>query len=181
MSDRSIAIVGSGISGLSAAWHLSENNKIFLFEKGDRLGGHTHTHVFNTERKPFFVDSGFIVFNKVNYPNFTNWIRELNVKESQSEMSFSVSRAGGNFEWGGRSVFQFSVKKEIWSRQDFLKMLLEVVKFNKLAKNFSKKENVHQYENTLARFLSENNFSQFFVRNYLAPMAGSIWSTPNQR
>ena len=114
MSGRSIAIVGSGISGLSAAWHLSENNKIFLFEKGDRLGGHTHTHVFKTERKPFFVDSGFIVFNKVNYPNFTNWIRELNVKESQSEMSFSVSRAGGNFEWGGSSVFQYLVKKEIW-------------------------------------------------------------------
>ena len=65
MSNRSIAIVGSGISGLSAAWHLSENNKIFLFEKGDRLGGHTHTHIFNTEDDQFSVDSGFIVFNKV--------------------------------------------------------------------------------------------------------------------
>ena len=181
MSDRSIAIVGSGISGLSAAWHLSGNNKIFLFEKGDRLVGHTHTHVFDVERKSFFVDSGFIVFNKVNYPNFTNWIRELNVKESQSEMSFSVSRAGGNFEWGGSSVFSaFGQKRNLVSPK-FLKMLLEVVKFNKLAKKFLQKENVHQYENTLARFLSENNFSQFFVRNYLAPMAGSIWSTPESK
>ena len=181
MSDRSIAIVGSGISGLSAAWHLSDNNKIFLIEKGDRLGGHTHTHVFNTERKPFFVDSGFIVFNKVNYPNFTNWIRELNVKESQSEMSFSVSRAGGNFEWGGSSVFSaFGQKRNLVSPK-FLKMLLEVVKFNKLAKKFLQKESAYQYKNTLARFLSENNFSQFFVRNYLAPMAGSIWSTPESK
>ena len=136
MSDRSIAIVGSGISGLSAAWHLSENNKIFLFEKGDRLGGHTHTHVFNTERKPFVVDSGFIVFNKVNYPNFTNWIRELNVKESQSEMSFSVSRAGGNFEWGGRSIFSVFGQKRNMVSPKFLKMLVEVVKFNRLAKKF---------------------------------------------
>ena len=84
MVDRSIAIVGSGISGLSRAWHLSENNKIFLFEKGDRLGGHTHTH-FLVRNEPFSVDSGFIVFNKVNYPNFTNWIRELNVKESNQK------------------------------------------------------------------------------------------------
>ena len=143
MADRSIAIVGSGISGLSAAWHLSENNKILLFEKGDRLGGHTHTHIFNTEDEQFSVDSGFIVFNKVNYPNFTSWIRELNVKESQSDMSFSVSRAGGKFEWGGSSFFQYLVKKEIWLHRDFSKCCLKL-KFNKLAKEFIQKEDVYQ-------------------------------------
>ena len=71
--------------------------------------------MFNTEREPFFVDSGFIVFNKVNYPNFTNWIRELNVKESQSEMSL-VFPGGGNFEWGGGSVFS-AFGQRIWPRQ----------------------------------------------------------------
>ena len=171
MSDRSIAIVGSGISGLSAAWHLSENNKILLFEKGNRLGGHTHTHTFNREDEQFSVDSGFIVFNKVNYPNFTSWIRELNVKESQSDMSFSVSRAGGRFEWGGRSVFSVFGQKRNLASPKFLKMLVEVVKFNRLAKKFLQMEDTHQHKYTLASFLSANNFSDFFVRNYLSPMA----------
>mgnify|MGYP003338342748 FL=1 len=181
MADRSIAIVGSGISGLSAAWHLSENNKILLFEKGDRLGGHTHTHIFNTEDEQFSVDSGFIVFNKVNYPNFTSWIRELNVKESQSDMSFSVSRAGGKFEWGGSSIFSVFGQKRNLASPRFLKMLFEVIKFNKLAKEFIQKEDVYQHKNSLDSFLSERNFSQFFVRNYLAPIAGSIWSTPGSK
>ena len=127
------------------------------------------------------MDSGFIVFNKVNYPNFTSWIRELNVKESQSDMSFSVSRAGGNFEWGGSSVFSVFGQKRNLASPRFLKMLFEVIKFNKLAKKFIQKEDVHQHKNSLGSFFQKINFSQFFVRNYLAPMAGSIWSTPESK
>ena len=181
MNKRSTAIIGSGISGLSAAWHLSKDHKIFLLEKGSRLGGHTHTHTLHFAQKDLVVDSGFIVFNEINYPNFTDWLGRLNVKRAKSEMSFSVSRGTGDFEWSGKNLFSvFGQKKNIIS-PSFIKMLLEIVKFNKLSKKLLEKREVREDENKLGAFLDKNNFSDFFFLNYLGPMAGAIWSTPESK
>ena len=97
MPRRSIAIVGSGISGLSTAWFLSKQFNVFLIEKESRLGGHTHTHQISEGNKKIYVDSGFIVFNDINYPNFTKWLEELDITRSEAEMSFSVSKNSGSF------------------------------------------------------------------------------------
>ena len=100
---KTIAIVGSGISGLSTAWSLDRSLKIILFEQSARLGGHTHTHSLNLDNQ-FNVDSGFIVFNKPNYPLFMKWLEQLNVGWTKSNMSFSFSLNNGGFEWSGKNL-----------------------------------------------------------------------------
>ena len=181
MGNRSIAIVGSGISGLSAAWHLSKDQKVFLFEKDKRIGGHTHTHAFDVHNREILVDSGFIVFNKINYPLFSNWIKELNVGYAESEMSFSVSRESGTLEWGGKNIFSVFCQKKNMFSPNFIKMLFEIPKFNKLAREAIKAPSDDVEERPLGAFLSENNFSKFFFDNYIGPMAGAIWSTPEAK
>jgi predicted NAD/FAD-binding protein len=180
MPKRSIAIVGSGVSGLSAAWFLNKQFKVFLIEKEPRLGGHTHTHDISENNNKIFVDSGFIVFNDVNYPNFTKWLDELGVNRSKAEMSFSVSKNSGSFEWGGKNFSAiFGQKKNLFSAK-FLTMLFEINRFNSISLNALKHLNLIK-DMSLKTFLSENAFSTFFSENYIIPMAGSIWSTPSNK
>ena len=151
-----IAIVGSGISGNSLAYVLSKNHNITLFEKNNRLGGHSHTHEIRINNKKFNVDTGFIVFNKKTYPLFTNLLDELNVKYENSNMSFSVFSKKNNFEYNGTSVNTlFSQRKNIFNFR-FLKMIYEIIRFNKLSVNFlSTKKEI-----SLGEFLNKNQFSE---------------------
>ena len=172
MPKRSIAIVGSGVSGLSAAWFLNKQFKVFLIEKEPRLGGHTHTHDISENNNKIFVDSGFIVFNDVNYPNFTKWLEELGVNRSKAEMSFSVSKNSGSFEWGGKNFSAiFGQKKNLFSAK-FLTMLFEINRFNSISLNALKHLNLIK-DMSLKTFLSENAFSTFFQR-----ITSSQWLDP---
>ena len=112
MRNFKIAVVGSGISGLSSAYYLSKNYKVDLFEKNSYFGGHTHTQKIKCRGKNINVDSGFIVFNEINYPNLCNLLEELNVKSYESDMSFAVSSKIDNIEYSGTNLSSlFSQKK----------------------------------------------------------------------
>ena len=112
MSNIKIAVIGSGISGLSCAYYLSKKYKVDLFEKNDYFGGHTHTQTIKYRGKNIYVDSGFIVFNEINYPNLCNLFEELNVKSYESDMSFAVSNKIDNIEYSELIYRHYFLKRE---------------------------------------------------------------------
>ena len=168
-----IAIVGSGISGNSLAYSLSKEHNITLFEKNNRIGGHSHTHEIIIQDKKLSVDTGFIVFNKKTYPLFTELLNNLNVRYEKSNMSFSVCSKEKNFEYNGTTINTlFSQRKNILNYK-FLKMIYEIIKFNKISLTLlSSKSKI-----SLETFLNENNFSEYFRMNYVLPMGSAIWSS----
>ena len=168
-----IAIVGSGISGNSLAYTLSKEHDITLFEKNNRLGGHSHTHEIISQGKKINVDTGFIVFNKKTYPLFTKLLDELNVQYEKSDMSFSVFSKDRNFEYNGTTLNTlFSQRKNIFNYK-FIKMIYEIIKFNKVALTLLSAKT----EISLETFLRQNNFSDYFCKNYILPMGSAIWSS----
>ena len=168
-----IAIVGSGISGNSLAYTLSKEHDITLFEKNNRLGGHSHTHEIISQGKKINVDTGFIVFNKKTYPLFTKLLDELNVHYEKSDMSFSVFSKDRNFEYNGTTLNTlFSQRKNIFNYK-FIKMIYEIIKFNKVALTLLSAKT----EISLETFLRQNNFSDYFCKNYILPMGSAIWSS----
>ena len=168
-----IAIVGSGISGNSLAYTLSKEHDITLFEKNNRLGGHSHTHEIISQGKKINVDTGFIVFNKKTYPLFTKLLDELNVHYEKSDMSFSVFSKDRNFEYNGTTLNTlFSQRMNIFNYK-FIKMIYEIIKFNKVALTLLSAKT----EISLETFLRQNNFSDYFCKNYILPMGSAIWSS----
>ena len=126
-----IAIVGSGISGLSAAYYLSKNNHVDLFEKEDHFGGHSHTIDLNLDTKKIAVDIGFIVFNFKTYPNLINFFKENKIDIEKSDMSFSVSVENSNFEYCGKGLSGiFSNKLNLFDLK-FLRMFFDIINFYK--------------------------------------------------
>jgi len=173
MKKIKIAIIGSGISGLSSAYYLSKYFKVDLFEKNNYFGGHTHTQTVNDGRKNINVDTGFIVFNKINYPNLCSLFDELNVKSNSSDMSFAFYSQNDGMEYSGTNLSTIFTQKRRLFDPKFLKMLLEIVKFNlnatKHMKNFS--------EYTIEDYLNKEEYSEYFKNKHLYPIAASIWSS----
>ena len=170
-----IAVIGSGISGLSAAYYLSKKFKVDLFEKEDHFGGHSYTYNIEENDKTVPVDLGFIVFNELTYPNLINLFKDLKVLYEKSDMSFSVSVKETNIEYGGKNLNSlFSNKKNIFNL-NFLKMLKEIISFYKLAPNFLKNnsENI-----SLGDFLDNYKVSDYFKNYHIIPMVAAIWSMP---
>ena len=161
-----IAIIGSGISGLSAAYFLGKNHEVTIFEKLDRLGGHTHTHQLELE-SPIKVDSGFIVLNDKNYKNLMEFFKEIEIDLYKTEMSFSVNSKF--LVWNSKEFFNFSFLKNLKK----IKLLIHIVKFNYLAKNFKNKESI-------GKWLKTYNFSNLFIESYLLPMTSAIWSSTSE-
>ena len=172
-----IAVVGSGISGLTLAHYLGKKHQITLFEKDNRVGGHTHTHSLTIENKKINVDSGFIVFNKKTYPNFLKLINELNVPFQTSSMSFSVQSKLNGLEYNGNNFDTlFSQRKNIFNVR-FWVMIWEILKFNRLGKKLLKTPASQIKNITIEEFLNTYNFSNYFMTNYLLPMTSAIWSS----
>ncbi len=176
MKRKKVAIVGTGISGLSAAWLISKNQNVSLFEKNDYFGGHSNTKCIKTrlDNKSLRVDTGFIVFNHLNYPNLTSFFKNLNVSTCESDMSFSVSMQNGKLEYGGQSINSLFAQRFNLLNLNFWKMLFDIVKFYKRA--FKDVKDYSKY--TIDEYLSLNSYSSFFKYNHLYPMAASIWSAP---
>lgn len=174
MRKLKIAVIGSGISGLSASWELSKHHDIHLFEKNNYYGGHANTlKVESLKERAFYVDTGFIVFNHLNYPNLCNLFNELNVKTYESDMSFSASLENGGLEYSGSSLrSMFAQKKNIFNFR-YLKMLMEIIKFYK-----NVEYDKMNYNNcTIEDYLTIKNYSDFFKYKHIYPMASSIWSS----
>ncbi|MBD1149854.1 NAD(P)-binding protein [Pelagibacterales bacterium SAG-MED29] len=170
-----IAVIGSGISGLSAAYYLSKKFKVDLFEQEDYFGGHSCTYDIKKEEKTIPVDLGFIVFNELTYPNLLNFFKELEVPFEKSDMSFSVSIRGSNIEYGGRGLKALFANKSNIFNLNFLKMIAEIISFYKSAPSLIK-NNLDGV--TLGSYLDKSNFSKYLVEYHIIPMVAAIWSMP---
>jgi uncharacterized protein len=171
-----IGIIGTGISGLSAAWLLAERHDVTVFEKARRLGGHSHTIEVATKQGTIPVDTGFIVFNTVNYPNLTRLFQHLDVGTKSSNMSFAVSLGEGAFEYAGNGVGSLFAQKQNLLRPRFWSMLLGILRFYRQAPR--ELGDLIGAELSLGEYLRERRFGTAFKRDHLLPMAGAIWSAP---
>jgi len=169
-----IAVVGSGISGLSAAYYLSKKHKVDLFEREDHFGGHSHTIDLTFGKKKISVDIGFIVFNFQTYPNLINFFKENDIQIEKSDMSFSVSVDNTNFEYCGKGLNGiFSNRSNIFNIK-FLKMFFDIIKFYKKCDQ----TNINDYKLTLGDYLRNNKLSKPFIEYHIIPMVSAIWSMP---
>ena len=172
-----IAVIGSGISGLSSAYYLSKKHKVDLFEKEDHFGGHAHTIDIDYDKdgkKNLPVDIGFIVFNYKTYPNLINFFSENNIEIEKSDMSFSVSVKGKNIEYCGKGLNGIFINRKNIFNLKFLKMFFEIIKFY----NQCNKLNELNDELTLNSFLKNKRLSQYFINYHILPMVSAIWSMP---
>jgi predicted NAD/FAD-binding protein len=170
-----IAVIGSGISGLSAAYYLSKKYKVDLFEQNDHFGGHSYTYDIKDKNKTLSVDLGFIVFNELTYPNLIRFFKELNVTFEKSDMSFSVSIQDSQVEYGGRGLKAIFANKLNIFNLKFLKMIKEIIVFYKSAPLLIK-DNLEQI--TLGKYLKKTNMSDYFINYHITPMVAAIWSMP---
>jgi len=171
-----IAVVGAGISGLSAAYYLSKKHKVDLFEKENQFGGHANTiKVAYDHKKEIAIDIGFMVFNKNTYPNLINFFSENKIEIEKSDMSFSVSVNGSDLEYCGKGLGGiFSNKKNLLNLK-FIKMFFEIISFYK---NCEKIENEKVKSITLGEYLKEIKISDYFINYHIIPMVSAIWSMP---
>ncbi|MDU0111866.1 FAD-dependent oxidoreductase [Psychrosphaera aquimarina] len=173
---KNIAIIGSGVSGLTAAYLLSKKHKVTVFEKAPQIGGHTATVDVEVAGEPFAIDTGFIVFNDRTYPNFLALLDEIGIKKQETEMSFSVHNCQTKLEYNGHNLNTlFAQRRNIFNPRFWL-LIKEILRFNKLCKSIYKHQSfVEEY--TLGEFLQDNNFSGYFSEHYILPMGAAIWSS----
>ncbi|MEC7958505.1 MAG: NAD(P)-binding protein [Pseudomonadota bacterium] len=172
------AVVGSGISGLSMALILSQDHEVILYEVDDRFGGHSNTIEVNYNDKKISVDTGFIVFNKLNYPNLVKLFKFLSVNYQDSDMSLSIDHQKNNIEWSGQDIKTIFAKKKYFRNFKFLFAVLQILIFNfhvKYILNYKNIENI-----SLKEWLKKKFYSKSFLELYLIPMAGAIWSMPQK-
>ncbi len=176
-----IAVVGSGIAGLSAAWLLSRSHEVTVFEANDYLGGHTHSVDVTLEGISHPVDTGFLVFNHRTYPNLTAMFRHLDIATAASEMSFGVSIGEGKIEWAGSSLASVFAQPANLLRPAFWGMLTDIAHFNTAATRMAGSAPQETgAATTLGEFLRRGGYGRAFRDWYLLPMAGAIWSCPAQ-
>ena len=174
ISKKKIAVIGSGISGISASYFLSTKYDVHLFEKNNYLGGHTRTVKIKTDNN-ISIDTGFIVFNDKNYPDLIKFFDHLSVQTMNSDMSFAVSDINYNIEYGGKNIKSlFAQYKNIFNIS-YLKMIYEIYHFYKLCKNLKLDNSNNHF--TLEDFLDSNNFSVYVKKLHIYPLISSIWST----
>ncbi|HEX2528058.1 MAG TPA: FAD-dependent oxidoreductase [Geminicoccus sp.] len=170
-----IAVVGTGIAGLSAAWLLSSRHEVVVYEREPRLGGHANTVDVPGPDGPIGVDTGFIVMNRRNYPLLTRAFEHLGVKLVSTGMSFGVSAEGGSVEWSGCRIGGLLAQPSNFLRPRFVRMLADIARFNRAAAEFA---HGSQEDMTLGAFLQRGRFGAGLRRWYLLPMIAAIWSAP---
>ncbi len=173
---KRIAIIGSGISGLTSAYLLSQKHNVTVFEKNDRIGGHTATVDIEKAGQKYAIDTGFIVFNDKTYPKFLALMADIGIGKQATEMSFSVHNCQTGLEYNGHNLNTLFAQRRNLLRPQFWGLVKEILRFNKQCKSIFEKQ---QYQSgyTLGAFLTENNFSDFFAEHYILPMGAAIWSS----
>ncbi len=173
---KNFAIIGSGISGLTAAYLLSKKYNVTVFEKNDCIGGHTATVDIEKEGDKFAIDTGFIVFNNKTYPNFLALLDEISIGKTPTEMSFSVHNCQTGLEYNGHNLDTLFAQRRNIVKPSFWLLVKEILRFNKLCKSIFQQE---QYIEglTLGTFLTQHDFSGFFAEHYILPMGAAIWSS----
>jgi predicted NAD/FAD-binding protein len=173
-----IAVIGSGISGLAAAWLLSRKHDVHLFEREDRLGGHTHTVEIDFGERTLPLDTGFLVYNERTYPNLTRVFDGLEVATQSSDMSFSVSCGEPDVEYASHSLGGLFARRRGLASPRFLRLLVDIVRFGKLGRRVLREN--PDTRATVTDFLAGGGFGDDFTALYLAPMVAAIWSSGTQ-
>ena len=167
-----IAIIGTGISGLSAAWALHRDHALTLFEAGDYIGGHTHTVDVEVQGRPYAVDTGFIVFNDWTYPQFIELLDQLQVASRPTQMSFSVRCERSGLEYNGETLNTLFAQRRNLFRPAFYRMIRDILRFNREAPALLEQEQ----DPSLDAYLRAGRYSREFIDHYILPMAAAIWS-----
>jgi predicted NAD/FAD-binding protein len=176
-----IAVIGSGISGLVAAHVLARKHDVHLYESEDRLGGHTHTHAIEVASGTYQVDTGFIVHNDRNYPNFVKLMGQLGVETQDSFMSFSVKVEENGLEYNGTNIDSLFCQRKNFFNPKFLRMIKDILRFNKKATQyFIDHQDVAPDKMTLEDYLLKNKYSKEFMEYYIMPMGAAIWSASRE-
>ena len=173
-----IAIIGTGIAGNVAAWHLCREHEITVFEAGAHVGGHTHTHTIDDNGCPLAIDTGFIVFNDWTYPNFIALLDELGVASQPSEMSFGVKCEQTGLEYKGHTLNTLFAQRRNLLRPSFHRMLRDILRFNREARTLL---DTNDDALTLGDYLRNNRYSTVFTDYYIIPMGAAIWSAEPRR
>ncbi len=171
-----IAVIGSGISGLTSAYYLSREHEVQVFEYADRIGGHTATIDVDHNGEQHAIDTGFIVYNDWTYPRFIELLSELGVASRPAEMSFSVSCLASGLEYAGSNFNTLFADRLNLTRIQYWRMLLEIVRFNRQAIN-DLESNCLPADESLSDYLVRHKFSRMFKEKYLIPMGAAIWSS----
>lgn len=177
MQPMKIAVVGTGVAGLTAAYLLSRKHQVHLFEAADYAGGHTNTRMVSLGGREWPVNTGFIVFNDWTYPNFIRLMRELEVPWEDSDMSFSVQSGVTGLEYNGTSLNTLFAQRSNLLNPRFLKMVREILRFNALTRKELKGGLIPPGE-TVGAYLDRHGFSGYFRDRYIIPMGAAIWSAP---
>ncbi|MEI7463953.1 MAG: FAD-dependent oxidoreductase [Burkholderiales bacterium] len=178
---RRVAVIGSGISGLSVAHALASDALVTLFEAGDYFGGHTHTVDVTIDGQTHGVDTGFLVFNERTYPKLIQLFAELQVPTALSDMSFSVQVPDIGLEWSGSDLNTVFAQRRNLVRPAFWRMLHDITRFNRLATALAERGTASEQQQAIGDFLAEHSFSMEFRDWYFLPMIGCIWSCPTDQ
>jgi uncharacterized protein len=174
-----IAVIGSGIAGMTTAYLLQQRHQVHLFEAAERLGGHTATQTLQWAGQEYAIDTGFIVYNDWTYPNFIRLLRQLGIDNLPTEMGFSVLEPHSQYEYSGTNLNSlFAQRKNLLSLSHW-RMLLDILRFNREATAAYLAGELTEQE-TLADYLTRNRYSAAFTRRYLVPMGSAIWSCSTQ-
>ena len=175
---RRIAVVGSGISGLLAAWALAPQARVTLYEAGAHFGGHSNTRDVTLEGVTHGVDTGFLVFNHRTYPHLVRLFDELGVETASSDMSFSVQHLADGLEWSGSDLNTVFAQRRNLLRPAFLAMLRDILRFNRLTTEIARLGRESDLQEAIGDFLDRHRFGSVFREWYFLPMIGCIWSCP---
>ena len=172
-----IAIVGSGIAGLTCAYLLARRHEITVFEADTRIGGHTHTVPVTVDGREYSVDTGFIVFNDWTYPNFIRLLGQLGVTFKPTEMSFSVNDPDSGLEYNGNNLNSLFAQRSNLLSPGFWGMLRDILRFNKEARRDLAEQRI-SVDTTLDDYLKAGGYGERFILHYIVPMGAAIWSMP---
>ena len=175
-----IAIIGAGISGLTAAYHLRHKHNITVYEAAPRIGGHTATIDVEHKGRHYAIDTGFIVYNDWTYPNFIELMQELGVETQPTEMSFSVRCDQSGLEYGGNNLNTLFAQRRNLLRPSFHRMLRDILRFNREAIRDLESGRISA-TTTLGEYLVDNRYGEAFIYQYLLPMGCAIWSASTER
>jgi uncharacterized protein len=181
MTSRRIAVIGAGISGLTAAYVLARTDHVTLFEAEGRLGGHAHTHTLTgADGREAAVDSGFIVHNQRTYPLLSRLFDELGVSTQPAEMSMSVSCAGCGLQYAGHRGAAGLIPGLRQGRGRYARMLTEILRFHRAARALIASMGADDTGPTLGQFLAAGGYSRYFVTHFAMPFVAAVWSCPPQ-
>lgn len=170
-----VAIIGSGISGLTCAYLLKQGYDVDVYEQNDYIGGHTATKQVEYQGEQVAIDTGFIVFNDRTYPLFEQLLAQLGVGRQATQMSFSVMNQHTGLEYNGNNLNSLFAQRRNLLRPQFWRLVTEILRFNRLCKQLVAQQSIDEQQ-TLGDFLQENQFSDYFAQHYILPMGAAIWS-----